>query len=209
MKNWPGQFFIPTIPMVFIIIISQSPGIRSDVEGLISQTRIFLYNGIRQFEGRAKSWRVFKCLEEVEMEKSTLVENFITLRNFRFLFIYTIILGVIGIGFVFITIVTIIIGTTELAAAPLVLALSFVPALILSAPFLGALYRKKWGRIVNILLLSIVVPPFMILPGATLWMLPHSEMYFPVELICVGAVLLGGLDFSCLLWFIGNKETFT
>jgi hypothetical protein len=143
------------------------------------------------------------------MEKSTLVENFITLRNFRFLFIYTIILGVIGIGFVFVTIVTIIIGTTELAAAPLVLALSFVPALILSAPFLGALSRKKWGRIVNILLLSIVVPPFVILPGTTLWMLPHSEMYFPVELICVGAVLLGGLDFFCLLWFIENKKTFT
>lgn len=141
------------------------------------------------------------------MDKPTLVENFVTLRNIPFLFIYTIILGVIGVGFVFGTIVTIIIGTTELAAAPLMLSLSFAPALLLSAPFFGALYRKKWGRIVNILLLGIVVPLFIILPGATLWLFPHSEMYFPVELICVGALLLGGLDIFCLFWFIANQET--
>jgi len=115
------------------------------------------------------------------MDKPTLVENFVTLRKIPFLFIYTIILGVIGVGFVFVTIVTIIIGTTELAAAPLMLALSFAPALLLSAPFFGALYRKKWGRIVNILLLGIVVPLFIILPGATLWLLPHSERRIPMK----------------------------
>ena len=131
-----------------------------------------------------------------------------SLRSVPFLFIYTIILGVIGVGFVLVAIITIIIGNTDLEAAPIVLAISLVPALILSAPFLGAYFRKKWGRIVNILLLSVIVPLFVVLPGTTLWLLPHSEMYFPVELICIGSLLLGGLDIFCLSWFIKSKELF-
>lgn len=148
--------------------------------------------------------------------------------------VYAIILGIIDIALLFLVILTFASGMSELVMevftsifyglfylitktsfdlvywypAMQFFVLSLLLILFISLSVIGAYRKKKWGRTINIFLLGIVFPLFVIIPAATIWLLPHAEYYLPLGAVCSLALALFIFDVYFFFWFLKNEQLF-
>ena len=86
--------------------------------------------------------------------------------------------------------------------------LSFFLIVLVLVSIIVAFGKKKWGRSMNIFLLGIALPIFVVIPTSFVWILPDVQYTVPIETVCALSISLLVFDIFYFFWFLKSKQLF-